>query len=166
MGAAGRIYGLNLIRAGFGSGLICPRAQTCCALKSSAPSGARQDNYADSGSACKLAGVQIIPLPTLANQILARTFFRSVAHRLRAQPLESSLGRVPQAADCTCNKNFANQIVSVAEDCLSPERTFHGCSLMHFRGCICGYIFGCSSNSTQPVQGPLDDHSPRAGPSG
>ena len=32
--------------------------------------------YADSGSACKLAGVQIIPLPTLANQILARTFFR------------------------------------------------------------------------------------------
>ncbi len=27
-------------------------------------------------SACKLAGVQIIPLPTLANQILARTFFR------------------------------------------------------------------------------------------
>ena len=29
-------------------------------------------------SACKLAGVQIIPLPTLANQILARTFFRSL----------------------------------------------------------------------------------------
>ena len=124
-------------------------------------------------SACKLAGVQIIPLPTLANQILARTFFRlrrdfvcvpsrwkvlsgefrrrptalaikfrkpdrvgrrglsepredfsrlttyvcpwlfpwldSVAQiqsriRLRFQPLESSLGRVPQAADGTCNK--------------------------------------------------------------
>jgi hypothetical protein len=36
--------------------------------------------YADSGSACKLAGVQIIPLPTLANQILARTFFRSVGY--------------------------------------------------------------------------------------
>jgi len=113
-------------------------------------------------SACKLAGVQIIPLPTLANQILARTFSDSVAHllemgnqcrkttltahfrgstmqfcakpqdlrkstrvcrfvigwrprwrikfslerfqiptriRLRLQPLESSLGRVPQAAD-------------------------------------------------------------------
>ena len=29
-------------------------------------------------------------------------------------------------------KKLANQIVSVAEDCLSPERTFHGCSLMHF----------------------------------
>ena len=27
-------------------------------------------------SACKLAGVQIIPLPTLANQILARTLFK------------------------------------------------------------------------------------------
>ena len=53
-----------------------PRAQSCCALKSSAPFGARQDNYEDSGSACKLAGVQIIPLPTVANQILARTFFR------------------------------------------------------------------------------------------
>ena len=29
-------------------------------------------------SACKLAGVQIIPLPTLANQILARTIIRSI----------------------------------------------------------------------------------------
>ena len=33
-------------------------------------------------------------------------------------------------------RNFANRIASVAEDCLSPERTFHGCSLMHFRGSI------------------------------
>ncbi len=31
----------------FGSGLIRNRAQTCCALKSSAPFGARQDNCAD-----------------------------------------------------------------------------------------------------------------------
>ena len=31
----------------FGSGLIRNRAQTCCALKSSAPSGARLDNCAD-----------------------------------------------------------------------------------------------------------------------
>ena len=68
-------------------------------------------------SACKLAGVQIIPLPRVANQILARTLFKSVRCprwrikfslerfqipsriRLRIQPLESSLGRVPQAAD-------------------------------------------------------------------
>ena len=26
--------------------------------------------------------------------------------------------------------------MSVAEDCLSPERTFHGCPLMQIRGCI------------------------------
>ena len=146
--------------------------------------------YADSGSACKLAGVQIIPLPTLANQILARTFFRFrlasvcvfsrclhspllemgnqcrkttlVAHFrgstlqfcaepqdlrkstrgcrvvigwrprsesnsrsnvfqipsricLRLQPLESSLGRVPQAADGTCNK------ISQIGSCRSPR---------------------------------------------
>ena len=37
----------KVVRADFGSGLIRPRAQTCCALKSSAPFGARQDNYAD-----------------------------------------------------------------------------------------------------------------------
>ena len=36
-----------VVRADFGSGLIRPRAQTCCALKSSAPSGARQDSCAD-----------------------------------------------------------------------------------------------------------------------
>ena len=62
---------------------------------------------------------------------------------LRAQPLESSLGRVPQAADGTCKKNFVIRIVSVAEDCLSPERTFHGCSLMHFRGCFRGCFRAC-----------------------
>ena len=37
----------KVIRADFGSGLIRPRTQTCCALKSSAPAGARQDNCAD-----------------------------------------------------------------------------------------------------------------------
>ena len=30
--------GSKVVRTDFGSGLICPRAQTCCALKSSAPS--------------------------------------------------------------------------------------------------------------------------------
>ena len=44
--------------------------------------------YADSGSACKLAGVQIIPLPTVANQILARTFFKSVANSLASPAVE------------------------------------------------------------------------------
>ena len=37
----------KVVRADFGSGLIRIRALTCCALKSSAPSGARQDNCAD-----------------------------------------------------------------------------------------------------------------------
>ena len=90
--------------------------------------------YADSGSACKLAGVQIIPLPTFANQILARTFFRfrraSVCMPSRWKVLSGEFRRRPTSLV----KNFANRIVSVAEDCLSPERTFHGCSLMHFRG--------------------------------
>jgi hypothetical protein len=52
--------------------------------------------YADSGSACKLAGVQIIPLPTLANQILARTFFRSVAN-LFAYPAVGKFSRASSA---------------------------------------------------------------------
>jgi hypothetical protein len=46
--------------------------------------------YADSGSACKLAQDMV---PTAHTQI-----------EVRAQPLESSLGRVPQAADGICNK--------------------------------------------------------------
>ena len=37
----------KVVRADFGRGLIRNRAQKCCALKSSAPFGARQDNYAD-----------------------------------------------------------------------------------------------------------------------
>ncbi len=52
--------------------------------------------YADSGSACKLAGAQIIPLPTLANQILARTFFRSVALQL-ACPAAGKFSRASSA---------------------------------------------------------------------
>jgi hypothetical protein len=77
----------KVVRADFGSGLICPRAQTCMDSKvvravfwqrTDLPPGSNMLRlaYADSGSACKLAGVQIIPLPTLANQILARTFFQ------------------------------------------------------------------------------------------
>ena len=68
--AAGRIYGLKYGSCRFwkrtdsppGSNMLRRAAQTC--------------------SACKLAGVQIIPLPTLKNQILARTFFRSVELQL------------------------------------------------------------------------------------
>ncbi len=47
-------------------------------------------------SACKLAEVQIIPLPTLANQILARTFFRSVTLQL-ACPAVGKFSRASSA---------------------------------------------------------------------
>ncbi len=78
---------LKVVRADFGSGLIRPRAQTCMDSKvvravfwhlTDLPPGSNMLRlaYADSGSACKLAGAQIIPLPTVANQILVRTFFR------------------------------------------------------------------------------------------
>ena len=40
------------------------------------PSSNMLRRAAQTCSVCKLAGVQIIPRPTLANQILARTFFR------------------------------------------------------------------------------------------
>ena len=47
-------------------------------------------------SACKLAGAQIIPLPTLANQILARTFSDSVSH-LFAYPAAGKFSRASSA---------------------------------------------------------------------
>ena len=72
----------------FGSGLIRPWAQTCMDSKvvravfwqrtDSPPGSNMLRRAAQTCSACKLAGVQIIPLPTVANQILARTFFRFV----------------------------------------------------------------------------------------
>ncbi len=69
-------------------------------------------------------------LHTLANQILARTFFKSVAHPF-ACPAAGKFSRASSAGGRrNLQLNFVNQIVSVAEDCLSPERTFHGCPLM------------------------------------
>ena len=118
----------NMVRADFwqrtdsppGSNMLRRAAQTC--------------------SACKLAGVQIIPLPTLANQILARTFFRSVAHLFACRAVEKFCRASSAGGRRRLQKNFANWIVSVAEDCLSPAESFHGCSLMHFRGCLRGCI--------------------------
>ena len=133
-----------MVRVDFGSGLIRIRALTCCALKSSAPSGARQDNCADLLD-LQLAGVQIIPLPTLANQILARTFFRSVTNLFACPAVEKFCRASSAGGRRRLQKNFANWIVSVAEDCLSPAGSFHGCSLMHFRGCIRSFHFACFS---------------------
>ena len=102
-----------------------PRAQTCCASPTLTP--ARLANS---------PGFKSFRSPRWRIKFSLERFFDQSRICLRAQPLESSLGRVPQAADASCNKIFASWIVSVAEDCLSPERTFHGCSHMHFRGCI------------------------------
>ncbi len=125
----------KVVRADFGSGLICHRAQTCCALKYSAPSGARQDNCAD------LLGLQTRRGSNHSTAHVGESnsrsnVFRSIAH-LFACPggwkvLSGEFRRRPTALA----KKLVNRIVSVAEDCLSPERTFHGCSLMYIRGLI------------------------------
>ena len=180
--------GSNVFRAEFGSGLICPRAQTCMDSKvvradfwelTDLPPGSNMlRRAAQTCSACKLAGVQISPLPTLANQILVRTFFRLrrvfVCVSSRWKVLSGEFRRpfdfrklyglkwatsvekrhqlpISEARRCSaCANPFACPavgkfsrassaggrlhlqtnsfylIVSVAEDCLSPERTFHG----------------------------------------
>ena len=109
---------MNGLKSGscrFCSGLIRNRVQKCCALKSSAPSGARQDNCADllglqtrRGSNHSAAHVGESNSRSNVIQITSRI-------RLRIQPLESSLGRVPQAADVTCNK------ISQNRSCRSPR---------------------------------------------
>ena len=140
--------GSNVVRADFGSGLICPRAQTCMdskVVRADFGSGLirpwAQTCCAELRRLARLAnspGFKSFRCPRERIKFSLERF--SDQSRLRAQPLESSLGRVPQAADDSCNKIFANWIVSVAEDCVSPERTFHGCSRMHFRGCFRGSI--------------------------
>ena len=138
--------GSNMVRADFGSGMICPIVQTNTEQFYANAAGRMpwRSNMlrraAQTCSACKLAGVQIIPLPTLANQILARTFFRSVAHLFACRAVEKFCRASSAGGRRRLQKNFANWIVSVAEDCLSPAGSFHGCSLMHFRGCICSCI--------------------------
>ena len=147
--------GSNMVRADFWQLTDLPPGSNMHGLKygscrfwqrtDSPPGSNMLRRAAQTCSACKLAGVQIIPLPTLANQILARTFFRSVAN-LFACPAVGKFSRASSAGGRRhLQQNFVNRIVSVAEDCLSPERTFHGCSLMHFRGCVQIFHFACFS---------------------
>ena len=116
----------NMVRADFGSGLICPRAQTCMdsnmvradfgsglicpGLKHAAPRlrGLRLGLQTRRGSNHSTAHVGEANSRSNVFQIPSRIC-------LRAQPLESSLGRVPQAADGTCNK------VSQIGSCRSPR---------------------------------------------
>ena len=133
----------NVVRAYFGSGLIrpraqtnsewfmrtprdaCPGAQTCCASPTQTPA-------------------------RLANS--RRTWSRRRTRKSKCVPsrwkvLSGEFRRRPTALA----RNFANRIVSVAEDCLSPERTFHGCSLMYFRGYVCSCIRGSKSVALRAV---------------
>ena len=115
--AAGRIYGLESGSSRFWQRTDSPPGSNMLRLA-----------YADSGSACKLAGVQISLLPTLANQILVRTFFRSVANLLACPAVEKFCRASSAGGRRNLQTNSFNQIVSVAEDCLSPAGSFHGCS--------------------------------------
>ena len=121
--AAGRIYGLK--------GGSCRIWQL-----TDLPPGSNMLRlaYADSGSACKLAGVQIIPLPTLANQILARTFFSSVALQL-ACPAAGKFSRASSAGD---RRNLQTNFVQ--PDCVGrrglsePREDFSRLITYAFRG--------------------------------
>ena len=117
----------KVVRADFGSGLICPRAQTCCASPTQTP--ARLANS---------PGFKSSRCPLWRIKFSLERFSDSVAN-LFASPAVGKFSRASSAGGRrNLQLNFVNQIVSVAEDCLSPERTFHGCSLMHFRGCFRG----------------------------
>ena len=117
-----------MVRADFGSGLIRPRTQTCCAELR------RLARLANS------PGFKSFRCPRWRIKFSLERFSDSISHLL-ACPAAGKFSRASSAGGRRhLQLNFVNQIVSVAEDCLSPERTFHGCSLMHFRGCFRGYF--------------------------
>ena len=108
----------KVVRAVFGIGLICPRAQTCCASPTQTPARLANspgfksfrcsrwrikfslERFSDHSAAqvsesnSRSNVVQISPLPTVANQILARTLSRSVAHQLAS----SAVGKFSRAS--------------------------------------------------------------------
>jgi len=115
----------KVVRADFGSGLIRPRAQTCCASPTRTP--ARLANS---------PGFKSFRCPRKRIKFSLERFSDSYSHPF-ACPAVGKFSRASSAGDRRhLRLNFVNRIVSVAEDCLSPERTFHGCPLMQFHGCI------------------------------
>ncbi len=82
----------NMIRADFGSGLIRPRAQTCCAELR------RLARLANS------PGFKSFRCLRWRIKFTLELFSEPSRICVRAQPLKNSAGRVPQAADVTCNK--------------------------------------------------------------
>ena len=93
----------NVVRAYFGSGLIRPRAQTCCAELR------RLARLANS------PGFKSFRCPRWRIKFSLERFSDPSRISLRAQPLKNSAGRVPQAADGTCNK------ISQTGSCRSPR---------------------------------------------
>ena len=99
---------------------LCPRRRTHdLALKHAAPR--------PTGTLARLAKSRRTYLPTAHTRNDVR--FRScvLGSNLFASPAVGKFSRASSAGDRHhLQTNFANWIVSVAEDCLSPERTFHG----------------------------------------
>jgi len=83
----------KMVHADFGSGLIRPRAQTCCAELR------RLARLANS------PGFKSFRCPRWRIKFSLERFSDQSHSSLRAQPLKNSAGRVPQAADGTCEKN-------------------------------------------------------------
>ena len=94
----------KVVRADFGSGLIRPRSQTCCASPTRTP--ARLANS---------PGFKSFRYPRWRIKFSLERFSDPSCFCVRIQPLKNSAGRVPQAADGTCNK------FSQIRSCRSPR---------------------------------------------
>jgi len=157
----------KVIRAGFGSGLICPRAQTCCASPTRTPARLANspgfksfrhlrwrikfslERFSDSVTHlfacpavekfCRASSAGPPDFRTLYGLKWARSVEKrhgvpiSEARRCSAcaNPFACpAVGKFSRASSAGgrlhLQTNSFYLIVSVAEDCLSPERTFHG----------------------------------------
>ncbi len=117
----------NMVRAEFGSGLICPQ---------------RSNKYRT--VLCLRRGTHILTLKHAAPRLRGLRLGLQTraghgpdgAHANRcAYPAVEKFCRASSAGGrLNLQTNSFNRIVSVAEDCLSPAGSFHGCSLLRFRG--------------------------------
>ena len=105
---------LKMVRADFGSGLIRLRAQTCCAELR------RLARLANS------PGFKSFRCPRWRIKFSLERFSDSVTHLFACPAVEKFCRASSAGGRRHLRKNFANWIVSVAEDCLSPAGSFHG----------------------------------------
>jgi len=138
----------KVVRADFGSGLICPKGSNMHGLKSGSCRFWQRTDLtpgsnmlrAEIQRALRRAPRQLRRLARLANspgfksfhyprwriKFSLERFSDYVAHSF-ACPAAGKFSRASSAGGrLNLKQNFTNRIVSVAEDCLSPERTFHG----------------------------------------